>query len=224
MSDDIVKKQLEVYEKQFQEHGDSPEGTYNQNLVIQNLRFERLIKQYDFKNNSFSIHDIGCGICDLYTYMNKKNISADYSGTDIVQSMKDLALKKHPNLKISIRDIINDKVEDKYDIVVLAGTFNIPGEVPREEWKKFTRDMIKNMFSMCKVGISFNFLSSHAQFYNDLMHYESPGELIDFCSKELSRFVTVDHSYPLFEQTITIFKSDYVQDVYSDQLLKKYFN
>lgn len=224
MSDEIVKKQLAVYEKQFQTHGDSPEGTYNQNAVIQNLRFERLLKQYDFENNSFSIHDIGCGICDLYTYMNENKIDAEYSGTDIVQGMKDLVKNKYPELSIYIRDIINDTIEDKYDIVVLAGTFNLPGEIPKEAWKEFTRKMIKSMFEMCKVGISFNFLTSHAQFYNDLMHYESPGELFDFCAKELSRFVTVDHSYPLYEQTITVLKSEYVKTKYSEDLLKKYFN
>ena len=223
MGDNIVKKQLEVYEKQFVEHGDSPEGTYNQNSVIQNLRFERLLKQYDFKNNSFTIHDVGCGLCDLYTYMKQEDITAEYSGTEIVQKMKDLVSEKYPDLNISIRDIINDDVKDQYDIVVLAGTFNLPGDVPRDEWKQFTRDMIKSMFNMCKVGITFNFLSSHAEFYNDLMHYESPGELIDFCSKNLLRFVTVDHSYPLYEQTITVLKSEYVEKVYSDKLLKKYF-
>ena len=214
---DYIKKQLEIYEKQFLEHGDSPDGTFNQNSVIQNLRFERLLKQYDFNNNTFSVHDIGCGICDLYEYMNNNNINAVYSGTEIVNAMKDLAIKKFPELDIHIRDVIVEDVKDKYDIVVLSGTFNLPGDIKNEDWKQFTRDMIKSMFDMCKVGISFNFLSTKAEFYNDLMYYESSNDIIDFCNKELSRFVTLDHSYPLYEQTITVFKKEHVQNVYSNE-------
>ncbi|MCT4665387.1 MAG: class I SAM-dependent methyltransferase [Flavobacteriales bacterium] len=223
MKKDIVSKQLEVYEKQFEEHGDSPDGTYNQNSVIQNLRFERLLKQYDFENNDFSVHDIGCGICDLYQYMKDHKISAKYSGTDIVEGMKTLANKKYPEIEVKVRDILNTEISEKYDIVVLAGTFNIPGEVPREDWKVFVRNMIKKMFEMAEVGITFNFLSTFAEYYHELMHYENPGDLMEFCKEELSRFVIVDHAYPLYEQTITVLKPEYVQKIYHDELLKKYF-
>lgn len=220
---DYIKKQVEIYEKQFLEHGDSPDGTFNQNSVIQNLRFERLLKQFNFNENSYTIHDVGCGICDLYEYMKQQNMHVNYSGTEIVQAMKDLAQKKYPEIEIAIRDVIKEDVKDTYDIVVLSGTFNLPGDVSKKDWKQFTRDMIKSMFDMCEVGISFNFLSTEAEFYNDLMYYESPQEIVDFCSKELSRFVTLDHSYPLFEQTITVLKKEYVESIYSDKQLKKYF-
>lgn len=223
MSDDIIKKQLEIYVKQFTEHGDSPDGTYNQNKIIQNLRFERLLKQFNFNEEKYTIHDVGCGICDLYAYIKENGINVVYSGTEIVPEMKILVNKKYPEITINIRDIINDKKTDKYDIVVLAGTFNLPGNIDKREWEIFTKNMIKSMYELSNVGISFNFLTTYADFYNDLMFYENPGEILDFCIKELSRFVVVDHSYPLFEQTITVYKSDYIQKKYSNSLLKKYF-
>jgi hypothetical protein len=222
MERDIIKSQLKIYEEQFAKFGDSPDGTFNQNTSIQNLRFERLLKQFDFEASPYSLHDVGCGICDLYTYINQNKLNIQYSGTDIVPEMKVLAQKKYPNIDVQIKDILNEELKEEYDIVVLAGTFNLPSGVDKESWKLFTRSMIKAMFSLCKVGISFNFLSTHAEFENEAMYYESPNEIIDFCVQELSRFVVIDHSYPLFEQTITVFKPSYMKNKYSNMDLLRF--
>lgn len=223
MDSDIIKYQQGVYRRQFLEQGDGPDGTFNQNNINQELRFERLINQFDLSTPNQTIHDVGCGICDLYPYLKRKGFETQYSGTEIIQEMKELALNKYPELEIEIRDIINDKITDRYDYVVLAGTFNLPGNASKEDWKKFTRDMISSMFFMCNKGISFNFLTSYADFYNDLMYYENPQEIVDFCVKELSRFVVIDQSYPLYEFTVTVFKSEYMQEVYAHKKLEKYF-
>ena len=95
------------------------------------------------------------------TYLKKRKYKLIYSGTDIVPAMKKLAINKFPELEYHIRDIIQDRVEETYDYVVLSGTFNLPGDINHKEWKDFTRSMIISMFKIANKGIAFNFLSQN---------------------------------------------------------------
>ena len=74
----------------------------------------------------------------------------EYSGTDIVPEMKELAKNKYPEIKFFLRDIIEDEIVESYDYVVLSGTFNLPGTINHKVWRKFTRDMIFSMYKICK--------------------------------------------------------------------------
>lgn len=219
----VIDSQLHVYQDNFNKHGDSPEGTHNQNLVLQHTRFERLVKQFASKDNRYSLHDIGCGICDLYEYLKDNDYQFDYSGTDVVPEMRDLANEKYPEIKFKVRDILEqDTSGEQYDFVVLVGTFNMPGECPRDVWTDFTNNMIKKMFSMARYGISFSFLTQHADFYHPEMHYRDPSECMDFCVKNLSRHVVLDHSYPLYDFTTTVFTDKYLREKYNNSKLTRY--
>jgi hypothetical protein len=125
--------------------------------------------------------------------------------------MKQLAVDKFPEIKYYIRDILEDEVFDKYDFLVLSGTFNLPGQTDFKEWNLFTRRIISKMYSMSNCAVSFNFLSSNADYFHEKMYYENPNSILDFCLQNLSRFVIVDHSYALHEFTITVFNEDYIK-------------
>lgn len=219
----IVESQLSVYQEHFLKHGDTPEGTYNQNDVFQHLRFERLLKQLPEKGSRYSLHDVGCGICDLHEYIKKNKLPFIYSGTDIVPEMGALAKEKFPDITIKTRDILQCSSDEKYDFLCLAGTFNMPGESSPDKWLAFCNEMIEKMFSMCRYGISFNFLTGFADFYHPDMFYRDPRDVQKFCIEKLSRHVIVDHAYPLYEYTVTVFKEEYLQKQYPQKILKKYF-
>ena len=221
-SKQLIDSQRMIYDAQFKEHGDSPESTHNQLIEIQNLRFERLLANIDIKNSS-SIHDIGCGICDLHQFLKSCKSNLIYSGTDIVPAMKELVKSKYPEVEYHLRDIIEDNIKDTYDFVVLSGTFNLPGNINHEEWKIFTRRMILSMFKMAKKGIAFNFLTKKADFYDSNMFYESVEDIFEFCTKNMSRYINIDHSYPLFEFSCTVLKSNSIKERYSQTTLNKYF-
>jgi hypothetical protein len=220
----IVQDQINIYKNNFLENGDCPEGTYNQNSSIQNLRFNRLLNSFDLDEfNFFSIHDVGCGICDIFEYLQKQNFRFSYSGTDIIPEMKELALNKYPEIKYYIRDILEDEVSDKYDFLVLSGTFNLPGSTSFSEWSLFTREIILKMFYMSNCAISFNFLSKNADYYHEAMYYEDHNSILSFCLKNLSRFVVVDHSYALHEFTVTVFKHEFIKNRYLSDELNRFF-
>ena len=218
----LIKAQLDIYDSQIKKYGDSPQSTHNQLLEIQNLRFERLLANINTDKN-YSVHDVGCGICDMYNYLKKRKYKLIYSGTDIVPAMKKMAINKFPELEYHIRDIIQDRVEETYDYVVLSGTFNLPGDINHKEWKDFTRSMIISMFKIANKGIAFNFLSQNADFYNSKMYYESISEITSFCLKNFSRFIYVDHAYPLHEFTLTVLKPKAVKQRYTNKTFNKYY-
>lgn len=220
----IVDSQLSIYKSHFDKHGDSPEGTYNQNDAAQNLRFDALIKQLPLRTGKFSLHDVGCGICDLHQYFLDQSIDVHYSGTDIVPEMRDLATSKYPDVKFEVRDILEQSDDsERYDFLVLAGTFNLPGDSDRALWTDFANAMIKKMFEMATHGISFNFLTAHADFYHPDMYYRDPGEVLEYCTRNLSRHVVIDHAYPLYEFTVTVFKEEHLKELHRDERLQKYF-
>lgn len=219
-----IDAQLDVYRDNFIKHGDSPLGTHQNDRGTQSLRFERLIKHLDFNaGEKTTIHDIGSGTCDLYEYLNGQDKQIVYSGTEIVQEMIDVASAKYPEIKLYNRNILDEKTEDTYDYVVLSGTFNIPGEVTKKNWEQFIFSIISKMFLMSSKGIAFNGLTTYKTLTNPTLYYLDPKLIFDFCATHLSRFVTIDHSYALYEYTVTVYKKEEIRNRYKEDYFAKYF-
>ena len=220
MEDNIIKKQIEAYQSNFLSNQDNQLGTY-QTEITQNIRFEHLIKNIYLDNDK--IHDVGCGTCDLHHFLNKKKIKHEYIGTEIVPEMIEYARSKYPKIKIHNRDLLKIKNEEIFDYSFLSGTFNIPGKIDAKKWGDFCYRIIEKMFATSKKGIVFNFITSHTTFKDPQLFYLDPALVFKFCVENLSRFVHLSHSSPLYEYTITVFKKDYVKSKNTSKPLNKYF-
>ena len=98
-SSKIIEDQIKIYRDNFLKHKDSSLGTYQNNRATQYMRFERVIKPFrEILNEKISLHDFGCGVCDMHEYLNSQNIKHDYSGTEILQEMIDHAKQKFPGI------------------------------------------------------------------------------------------------------------------------------
>jgi hypothetical protein len=224
MSDsEIVRAQTSIYRQSFLQHGDAPLATHNTGREVQNLRFERILRHLVPAKSPFSMHDVGAGLCDLHHYLVQQGVEHAYSGTEVVQEMVDLAREKYPEISVRNRDLLSDEPSDRHDFVVLSGVFNIPGDVDRESWKEFVLRMVARMYEMAEVAVAFNFLSSYRTFTDPELFYIEPAEMLDYCMKHLSRFVVLDHGYPLFECTATIFRPEFVEQQYAAGPFGKYF-
>lgn len=221
--DNIVQAQIDAYQKNFIKYGDDPMGTFQNNKATQYFRFERNLNQFDLANNNYSILDIGAGICDLHLHLMENNIQHQYFGIEIVPEMIAYAQSKFPEIQMSNQNILIDDTVPICDVVVLSGVLNLPAGVTESDWNEFSFSLIKKMFELCRVGISFNMLSSHRTFTDPSLAYFDPAEVFNFCVNNLSRFVHLDHAYPLYEFSITVFKKEYMQDAYDNEDFKKYF-
>lgn len=217
----IIEEQKTKYEKNFIKNGPSPSGLFWNNRETQEHRFAMLLNNLDLKNK-FSIHDVGAGIADLHKYLNKNKINHIYSGTEIVPEMVKYINQVYPTIKIFERNILNAEDIEKYDYLVLSGTLNLKTGTA-QEWKKFTFELLKKMFSMSKIAISFNFLTTYKNKTDENLCYFDPKEMLDFCIKNLSRFVSINHFSPLYETTITVFTQEYMKKKYKNSTYDKYF-
>jgi hypothetical protein len=222
-SSKIIQDQVNTYLKNFLENKDSSLGTFQNDRVTQYQRFEHIVKNFkDILTENISFHDFGCGVCDLHNYLNLEGIKHDYSGTEVIQEMIDYAKTKYPGIKLYNRDVLKEDVKDKYDIVVFSGGLYLPGSISHEEWEVFVYQIINKMWDMSKIGMSFNLLTTYSDYKNDHLFYIDPRDMFDYCVKNFSRFVTIDHSYPLYEWTITIFKPEYIKEKYNQPEFQKY--
>jgi hypothetical protein len=224
MNNGLIETMKNVYSNNFKKHGASPLGTFQNNIETQYLRYERLLLHLLNPDLSiFTIHDVGSGICDLHKYLLEKKVNHQYSGTEIVQEMNDYASSLFPHIKLYNRDLLNADDNEQYDFVVLSGTLNLFANLDIHEWEKYVCQLIKKMFKIASKSIAFNFLTSYNTFSDPSLFYIDPKTMFDFCMKNLSRFVHIDHAYPLYECTITVHKKEYIQEIYQHKNFLKYF-
>jgi hypothetical protein len=222
-SNKIIEDQIRIYKDNFLQNADSSLGTFQNDRATQYMRFDHIVKPFlEILNEKTSFHDFGCGSCDMYNYLNMKNIKVDYSGTEVIQEMIDYAEKKYPGIRLFKRDVLKEEVTDKYDIVVFSGGLYFPGAIPEREWKKFVFDIIDKMFDMSKIGISFNLLTTYCDYKTDNLFYLDPREILDYCITKHSRFISLEHNYPLYEWTLSMFKKDYIKQKYTQPEFQKY--
>lgn len=225
-NEDTLKFQREIYGANFRKHGDTPQGVFWNDEATQYLRFERLLAEILRHEgaNSFSLHDVGCGTCALFEYLSNAKVACEYSGTEIVPEMILLCQQKYPDLDVQNRDIVSENETQRYDYVTLSGVLNLRGACPEDVWMTHCKRMLSSMFKMSRYGISFNFLTSNITVASDpTLQYMDPAEILRYCHDTFSRFVIVDHSYPLFEVTVSVFKKEGMQRRYSSTQFAKYF-
>lgn len=73
---------------------------------------------------SFSLLDVGCHVGQLPAYLKQKNRlkELDYTGTDIVSSLVDLAKKEFKECNFFVSDIQEFITKEAFDIVLTKGT------------------------------------------------------------------------------------------------------
>ncbi len=216
-SSKIIEDQIKTYRDNFLIHKDSPLGTYQNDRTTQHLRFERIIRPFrTILKEDVSFHDFGCGVCDLHQYF------INYSGTEVIDEMINHARIKFPGIRILKRDILLEPDPEKFDIVVFSGGLYLPGNIPLDEWRKFVFAIVDKMFDSCKVGISFNLLSTYNTYQGPNLFFLDPREMFDYCCKKFSRFVQLDQSYPLYEWTVSVFRKEFILEQYPQQEFAKY--
>jgi hypothetical protein len=222
----IIAAQRNAYRAEFIKHGDTPLGTHQGDRTSLDMRFAALMRNVvPHLGTGATMHEVGSGLCDLYGFLKSGGLDRKitYSGTEIVQEMVDHAAQKYPEVTLRNRNFLDAGAGERYDFVVLSGTLNLLAGVSGDEWKRMCLALIRKMYAHADRAIAFNFLSSYRTFSDPLLYYFDPAEMFDFAATNLSRFVVLDASAPLYECTVTVFNKDYLSKFYDHGDLKKYF-
>lgn len=205
MKDKIFKLYNELYDN----YGNSPGAVKARDSIQQYLRFKELVNIIDLKNND-KVLDIGCGLGDLSKYLKQRKFNVQYLGVDFVDGFIKTARKQYQNSKTKFLklDIKNKDFPKKYDWLILSGLFNDR----KKNADKFMFKIIQKMFKRANKGIAFNSLSKYVDYEDRSLFYSHPDKVVQFCIKNLSKYVVLKTNYQLkkntipFEYTIAVFK------------------
>jgi hypothetical protein len=115
--------------------------------------------------------------------------------------------------------------EDRYDYVVLFGTFNVAGDSPRDVWQSYIYSMLAAMYGLCLKGCGMTFLTTYYDpgFDRAELHYQDEKALMDYTVRNLSRHFAIDASGPLYEYSLRIYRPEYVHTLYTEAAFERYF-
>ncbi len=193
------------YSDKLSEFGPSSKGVDWNSVESQHARFQILLQHLKIEPYS-TILDFGCGYGELFAYLWERNSLLNYLGFDIVKTSIETAKKLHSNSQANFVSTLPEL--NTWDYVVMSGVFNVKGDVNEVEWSEYVVSTINSLLPRAGKGISFNMLTAFNDTYLRKAHlyYVDPMELVSQLDISPPFTVILDHSYPMWEYTVTILK------------------
>jgi len=168
-------------------------------------RYCTLLKLGKFANKS--VLDVGCGIGGLYDFLQEQGIQCEYVGIDINPNMISRAKAKHQNMQDNffVCDIIEEKLNKKFDYVVSNGPLNIKYATGSN--LDITIKLMRRMYDLANIGTVITMTSFFTKKPNDTTFYYHPLELL----KEVFTFcvnIKFDHTYLPHDFAVFCYKKD----------------
>jgi SAM-dependent methyltransferase len=180
------------YEEFLSAHNDDARKVAWRSKFDQELRFETLLEALD-DDGPFSILDVGCGLGDLFAYLNRTGRDADYLGVDIVPAMVERARERHPDGRFEVLDLLTQTPEPStFDIVVASGSLTV--RLPKHAL--FVDKMLRRMLALSSGVVAVNFQSTRSFRQNPLaaedpdLYHVDPVAMYATC-RRLCRWTTL---------------------------------
>jgi SAM-dependent methyltransferase len=203
-SNKIAARQIDIYNKVADKHGTSSRAVLWDDPQTQYLRFSELVKCLDFNDDKKLLLDVGCGNGELYKFLNFQGFRGRYVGYDINEKLLTQARNRFAGIEVKNKDIMSEKIEQRFDYIVLSGLFNVNAG----QSTAWVHGFLKSMFALCDGIMVFNMISTHVTFRNEQMFYMNPAEVLSFCIENLSRRTTLAHHNLPYNYTVTVFKNE----------------
>ena len=196
----------DLYTAGLAEHGPTPAATGWRDEGSHELRFQRLARVIDAypPEGPVSVADWGCGFGALLAHLDARPGLAvrAYDGYDISAQM--LAAAQRAVGDDRCRWVHGDAVDRDVDYVFVSGTLNVRLGAPEPLWADHVRASLRALHARARRGLAFNLLSTRVDWRDDDLFYADPAEWLAFCLDELSRSVSLQHDYPLYEWTMIV--------------------
>jgi SAM-dependent methyltransferase len=163
-------------------------GATDQSEQSRRLRFRALADVTNLDNKR--VLDVGCCIADYADYLQERFKNVSYVGIDISARMIDEAKRLRPNLELRLGNILDDTLNEKFDVVTANGIFYLLGKDAAE----VIPQVIRRMYDASSCAVAFSTLSSWAPVKEEGEFYADPLETIKIC-RECTPWVTLRHDY-----------------------------
>ena len=203
--DKIFRKISTVYDESLTKYGDSPKSVGQLDIQTLERRLLILTQVGDLKNSK--VLDFGCGIGYLYSYLKKKiKFNGEYVGYDISNEMINFANKKYKNVRFENKNVLSERINERFDYVIINGTFN--NKINQNlNWIKKT---LKILFKKTDKAIAFNNITSYVDYFDKKLYYAQPEKIFNFCKSELSPLVSLRHDYQIKDKKLPYEFTTYV--------------
>lgn len=220
----VSSSQESYYRKLYEEHGYSPMAVASGQQIYKDLRYDKLSQVFE-DDQEFSVHDVGMGLGHYYEYLKTRfpERRIHYSGSEVVREFRDYCDRRYPESKFFHRDLATQECTDQYDYLVFGGTFYHPNGVRRGDWERCMFRLLSKAYSMCRKGVSFNVITQYCDFYERDLYYCNMASLTDFIVSKMSRFFKIDHAYPLYELTVSVYRPAVIEQRFGGKDFQKYF-
>ena len=194
-----------LYTSNMAEHGVSSRSVGWPDPVAQRLRFEKLADLLDGdEGGPRTINDWGCGYGAMFAFLDQRPgfTLERYYGYDLSQEMLDAAQTHVPDARAEW--IHSSEISHEVDYSFVSGTFNVRMDSSDAAWTSYVESVLRELHARSRRGFAFNLLTSYVDWRKEDLFYADPAAFFGFCKRELSRYVTLVHDYPLYEWTILV--------------------
>ena len=205
-SDNYLKVISDYYSQKIDAFGPTPKGVDWKNHESQIIRLEKITEILPTKD-PFSLNELGCGYGELAIYLKNTNHIFTYSGYDLSEKMI-MEARKRLSTFPDIALINSSTIEFERDYSVASGIFSVKADIAVPIWEKHIYETLRMMNQNSTFGFSFNFLSSYSDSKKrkEHLYYANPNDFLLHCLQNFSWKVHLDHSYDLYEFTISVLK------------------
>jgi len=177
------------YLEKFQRYQDSPYSLGWNSRESQELRY-RILSQIDqFTSKKIirgaSLLDLGCGLGHLIDFLEKREVEVSYTGIDIIPEFIEAAKKRRPEHKFFCKDLLRERIDQKFDFVFIAGSFN----VQMGDNEQMARELLKISFELCNCGAAISMLTSRHGANDPSLYCFDPLEIYRFCQESAGKVI-----------------------------------
>lgn len=193
----------------FAQHGASSAGVdWGADESKALLRYQKMLAVINGPASpETALLDVGCGYGGLLKYAISRKIDLQYHGIDVAENMIEWAQTNLPSGNFVQGDVLSHPFEAQFDYVVCNGILTQKLNASAREMDDFAGRLIKKLFSLSRIGIAFNVMTTKVNFYSNNLYYRNPAELFSWCLSEVSPHLKLDHSYPLYEYTMYVYRN-----------------
>ena len=140
----------------------------------QRIRFQVLCR--NVRLDGKSLLDVGCGLGDLLTFLQRRGIGVAYTGVDLLEKMVAAASRRHPDNAFVCADVFAEDrfAPGSFDVVFVSGMFNLDLGNQAE----FLTRALPRLLEIAREHLVFNLLHRRAEFRDDRYAYADPGEVM----------------------------------------------
>ena len=125
--------------------------------------------------NDCSILDFGCGLGDLYGFLEKRYNGFSYLGIDIVPELVEEAKKKYPAASFKIANVF--ELSEEFDYSFASGSLSYKVK----EGPEFYYAVIRRLYDISRIGVGFNMLDGIDYDSDETYQTYNPEEVLKYC-------------------------------------------